>query len=340
VEKKPIELPPNAIIGAWKPTTLLGQGGQGAVWAAKPVRVKHTPQRAVKVCFASDDQGRARFAREVETLRRCDSPNILRIYDHDLEWKERIDSLPAFAYYVAEKCQGSMTQRKAQLGDARRRLELFRQACAAVSYLHSLSDPVIHRDIKPDNFLIAQEFGNVVLADFGIARAASDTLLTQAFEIVGTPYYRAPEVLHGARGDVQSDIYGLGRLLEWLFTGEVSTDMATRPVARGQELDDDTCNLLDGVIAKATQVTPAHRFTSVQALSDQLPELWISAKPRPKPGPVLPDTSATTVLTAALELARTSDQLGWRQLQNQLRRDLAERLIAWRTQRERAWPGD
>lgn len=151
-----------------------GARRQGAVWAAKPVKVKHTPQRALKICFATDEQGRARFVREVETLRRCDSPGILKVYDQDLEWKEHIAGVPAFAYYVSEKCQGSMEQRRAHLGDARRKLELFRQACAAVAYLHSLADPVIHRDIKPANFLIAQELSNVVLADFGIARALSD----------------------------------------------------------------------------------------------------------------------------------------------------------------------
>ena len=85
MEKKPIELPPNTVIGAWKPNNLLGQGGQGAVWAAKPVKVKHTPQRALKACFATGGQGKARFVREVETLRRCDSPNILKVYDQDLE---------------------------------------------------------------------------------------------------------------------------------------------------------------------------------------------------------------------------------------------------------------
>jgi hypothetical protein len=340
MEKKPIELPPNTVIGAWKPNNLIGQGGQGAVWAAKPLKVKHTPQRALKACFARDEQGMARFVREVETLQRCDSPNILKVYDQDLEWREHVPGLPPFAYYVSEKCQGSMEQRQPHLGDPRRRLDLFKQACAAVTYLHSMQDPVLHRDIKPANFLIANELSNVVLADFGIARAFSDNTLTQAFEIVGTPFYRAPEVLHGSRGTVESDVYSLGRLLEWLLTGEISTDMATRPVPRGLELDDDACNVLDGIIAKATQVTPAHRYNSVQALADQVPELWISVRPRPKPGPVLPDTTPATVLPAALHLAQTNDLLGWRQLQNQLRRDFVDRIVSWRKEWEWKWPGD
>ncbi len=340
MDKKPIELPPNTVIGVWKPSNLLGEGGQGAVWAAKPVKVKHTPQRALKACFASTDQGRARFVREVETLRRCDSPHVLKVYDQDLEWKEHVPGLAPFAYYVSEKCQGSMEQRQPHLGDTRRRLALFRQACTAVAYLHTMIDPVIHRDIKPANFLIAHELQNVVLADFGIARALADPSLTEMFEIVGTPFYRAPEVLHGSRGTVESDVYGLGRLLEWLLTNDVSKDMGTRPVPRGLELDDDACNALDGIIAKATQVTPTHRYRSVQALADQLPDLWISMRPRAKPGPVLPDTTAATVFPAALELARANDQLGWRQLENQLRRDFVNRIAPWRKEFEPKWRVD
>jgi len=203
-----------------------------------------------------------------------------------------------------------------------------------------MADPVLHRDIKPANFLIAQELSNVVLADFGIVRALSDATLTQAFEIVGTPYYRAPEVLHGSRGTFESDVYGLGRLLEWLLTGEVSTDMATRPVPRGNELEDEACNVLDGIIAKATQVTPSHRFASVRSLLGQLPELWLAVRPRSKLAMILPGASAQAVLPVALELARTSDQLGWRRLQNQLRRDFVGAVQSWRKEREPKWRSD
>ena len=59
---------------------------------------------------------------------------------------------------------------------------------------------------------------------------------------------------------------GLGRLLEWLLTNEVSNDMGTRPVPRGLELDDAACNALDAVVAKATQVSVAHRYDTVRAL--------------------------------------------------------------------------
>ncbi|MBV8757183.1 MAG: protein kinase [Deltaproteobacteria bacterium] len=262
---------------------------------------------------------------------------MLRVVDADTTWKQHVAGAPEFAFYVAEKCKGSLEKYKAELGDVRRRLEIFRQACEGVAYLHSLPDPVFHRDIKPDNFLITEEHHSIVLADFGIARAKSDPTLTQVFEVVGTPYYRAPETHHGQAGTVEADIYGLGRVLEWLLTGDVSTDMGTRSVPRGLELDDAACDAFDRIITKATHMKPAQRYASVQALLDQLPDLVIALREKPKAAPTIQDTSAATVLPAALALARAGDRLGWRQLENLLRRDYAKRTTEWRAEHERGW---
>lgn len=327
-----VKFPQGTTIGAWKVNDLLGSGGQGSVWSAKPVNTKRAPARALKVCFAADAQSRARFVQEVELLKKCDSPHILRIFDIDLEWKTHVAGVPAFAYFVAEKCKGSLEDRRKELGDCRARLVLFRQACEAVTYLHSLQEPILHRDIKPANVLIAQELGNVVLSDFGIARAAGGGGLTEAFEVVGTPYYRAPEVTVGGRGSTQSDVYCLGRLLEWMFTGDVSTDMGTRPVPRGVDLDDEACDALDRVIVKATQAVATHRFSSVAQMVEQLPDLWWSVRPRPKT--ISLSVAGEPVLPAAFEAVRRNDQLGWRQLENQVRRDMVPALLQWSTESE------
>ncbi len=307
----------------------LGGGGQGSVWSAKPAKTKRSPARALKVCFAEDSQGRARFVQEVELLRRCDSPYVLKVYDADLDWKEHVTGLPAFAFYVAEKCQGSLEHRRSDLGDHRRRLALFRQACRAVTHLHSLDAPIIHRDIKPANFLISSDRNDLVLADFGIARPLADSRLTETFEVVGTPYYRAYEVSNGHRGSVRSDVYSLGRLLEWLMTRDVSRELGPLPVPRGGELDDEACNILDRIIAKATQVDPAQRFDSVQAMLDHLPDLWLSVRPRPKSSAPVASATPNDVLSATLELARSGNTFGWRELEGQLRRDSFERLVKW-----------
>jgi serine/threonine protein kinase len=149
------ELPEGTIVGTWKVQRLLGRGGQGAVWAVKPMKTKHAPPRALKVCFSDDAKARSRFEREIELMKKCDSPYIGKIYDADTQWLDRVAGVPPFAYLVTERCEGSLEERSRYLGDMRRRPALFREACESVSYLHGLATPIIHRDIKLPNFLLA-----------------------------------------------------------------------------------------------------------------------------------------------------------------------------------------
>jgi serine/threonine protein kinase len=332
-----IELAKGTIVGQWRVHDPLGRGGQGAVWSVKPARTKRAPFRALKVCAAEEPQARARFEREVALLERCEGPHVLRVYSKDLSWAARVDGQPPFAYFVAEHCHGSLEDRAKALGDTRARLAWFRQACAAVGYLHMQEEPVIHRDIKPANFLITAELGTLVLADFGIARSLGPSSLTEAFEVVGTQYYRAPEVLHGQPGTTRSDVYGLGRLLEWLLTGEVSTDFGARRVPRGGDLDDAACDSLDRIILRATKVQAEERFASVHDLEAHLPELWLTAKPQPKSLPATLSRDPVKVLSLALELARDEDLVTWRQLVHRLRRDFAGEMLRWRQDREPLW---
>ncbi len=331
------ELPEGTIVGKWKIGRLLGRGGQGAVWSAKPTTTKRGPQRALKACFSAHAKDRARFEREIELLRLCSSPFVLSLLDADPEWVDRVPGVPPFAYHVAEQCEGSLKDRQYQFGDARSRLSLFQAACKSVMHLHSLPDPIIHRDIKPANFLLAKEPRRLVLADFGIARQeVAESSLTATQEVVGSRFFRAPEILNGDSGSVRSDVYSLGRLLEWLLTGDVSTDLGTRPVPRDGQLADEACDALDRVIAKATQAIPGNRFGSVAEVADAVPGLWLSLKPRPSTEPVVSSVDATSVLPAALELARTNNGVGWRQLEGQLRRAYPDRVKTWRVENERA----
>jgi serine/threonine protein kinase len=324
------EFPEGTIVGAWKIQKFLGRGGQGAVWAVKPIKTKHTPARALKVCFAADEKGRARFESEVALMKKCDTPYIGKIFDEDLKWTERVSGVPAFAFFVTEKCDGSLSQRTGGLGDTRNRLKTFCDACESVSYLHALAPPIIHRDIKPDNFLLAAEPVRLLLADFGIAREGDGTGLTATEEVVGSQFFRAPEILNRDKGTVRSDVYSLGRVLEWLLTGEVSKDMGSIAVPRGGELDDHACEVLDRIIAKATHVRAADRFASVRELSDALPDLWLTVKPRTTAEPAVATPDAEVVLPAALDLARARDQIGWRRLEQQVRRSYPEQMKSWR----------
>jgi eukaryotic-like serine/threonine-protein kinase len=170
VSATPFEFAKGTVIGAWRIARKLGRGGQGAVWEVKPTKTKHSPPRALKACFGTDDKARARFERETQLLKECKCEAILPVVDADMRWIAHVSGGPEFAYYVAECCLGSLEDRKDTIGEPNDRLRLFHEACRAVSHIHSLPEPILHRDIKPANFLLASEPRRLVLADFGIAR--------------------------------------------------------------------------------------------------------------------------------------------------------------------------
>ena len=332
--KPTLSLPEGTTIGNWTIGSELGRGGQGVVWSARPNTTKRTPPRALKASFSDDPTDRARFEREIELLKRCaDAPNILQIVDSDPAWSVRVPGFPALAYHVSERCEGSLEERKRKLGDAGARIALFREACDSVRYLHELDEPLIHRDIKPANFLVALEPRRLVLADFGIARPLdTDETLTQIQEVVGTQHFRAPEVTAGQKPTLRSDIFSLGRVLEWLLTGDVSMDLSTRPVPRGDRLADEVCVLLDAIIVKATQPVAANRFASVQELIGHLPDVWLSLRPRAD-SPVVVAVQALTARQAiqtAKEIAKADDRAAWRETELELKKAYIEDIRQWR----------
>ncbi|MCI0556375.1 MAG: serine/threonine protein kinase, partial [Anaerolineae bacterium] len=92
------------------------------------------------------------------------------------------------------------------------------ELCDALIRSHHLN--IIHRDIKPDNVLIAED-GAPKLADFGVARLTAGTRMTRTGTKVGTPYYMAPEAWKGERIDAQADIWSLGVMLFEMLAGQV-----------------------------------------------------------------------------------------------------------------------
>jgi serine/threonine-protein kinase len=156
-----------------------------------------------------------RFRREEEIGRRLDHPGIVRSVF--LPEKSRL-------YLAMEYVPGGSL--RALLSSARRlplerALDIARQLCLALHYLHDLG--VVHRDLKPENVLLVPPEGSVKLLDFGIALLGSARRLTWAglSGVLGTPDYMAPEQIHGRRGDARTDVYALGTVLYEMVTGHL-----------------------------------------------------------------------------------------------------------------------
>lgn len=327
----PPVLKQNTTIGDWKLSKHLGSGGQGEVWAARSSKEAHSPPRALKVCFAADAKAQARFVREIDLLSSHRHTHILSLLEANSKWIAHVQGAPAFAYFVGELCDGSLSQNKAALGNILMRLDLFKQACAAVAFLHGRASPVLHRDIKPDNFLIAKEPRRVVLGDFGIAKSLdSADQLTATQEVVGTPHYRAPEVLNGGEGTERSDVYSLGRLLEWLLTDDISQDLSVvRAVPRNSSITDEACDALDALVRKATSLSASDRFPTVEAVLGALPDLVVGLRPTKTASVPLQMPITQDVRSRALKLAAANDIVGWRELEAEIRREYPRRATAW-----------
>jgi eukaryotic-like serine/threonine-protein kinase len=204
-------------------TRLLGQGGMGAVWEAKHLRLPGK-RVVVKVLLfgATDATILARFRREAEIGSRLGHPNIVQV----LDFNTLADGTP---YIVLELLQGeSLAHRLLRgplsLDDAK---AIVTQVGSALAAAHR--EGVVHRDLKPDNvFLCPTDLGGEVrdvvkVLDFGISKIrGSNTVLTQDAALLGTPQYMAPEQATGRNDeiDARTDVFAFGAMTFEMLAGK------------------------------------------------------------------------------------------------------------------------
>lgn len=203
--------------GRYEILGMLGEGGMGTVYRARDVELDELVALKMLRHELSDAPGiLARFRQEAKLARRVTHRNVARTFD--------IGEHEGAKFLTMELVDGESL---ASLAARRGRLSitevasLVDQIAQGMAAAHDAS--VIHRDLKPDNVLIATD-GRVLVTDFGIAHAAAGVVgaAKTVGGIVGTPAYMAPEQVEAATDiDARADLYALGAIIYELLTGEV-----------------------------------------------------------------------------------------------------------------------
>jgi eukaryotic-like serine/threonine-protein kinase len=146
------------------------------------------------------------------------------------------------------------------------------EVARALAYAHAFGDlGIVHRDVTPDNVMLAFS-GEVKLVDFGIARSNADATLTSTGLIVGRPTYTAPEVWEGTKADRRADVYSLGVVLWQLLTGRRLEDasLSGEPLPVPSALNPAVPAPLDAVTLRALADAPDQRYQTAGELQDAL----------------------------------------------------------------------
>lgn len=204
---------------------ILGEGGSGITYHAKDIQNKeNVALKALSLQYLQDWQAIDRFEREAKILEQLNHPAIPRYLDYF-----QIDTKSdRYFYIVQELAPGRALDRWIAEGWRVTETEvkaIAKQILEILVYLHDLSPPVIHRDIKPQN-LIRREDGKIFLVDFGAVQQTYQSTLARSSTVVGTFGYMAPEQFIG-QAVPATDLYGLGATLLFILTHRSPADFPT-----------------------------------------------------------------------------------------------------------------
>ena len=272
-------------VGPYEIDRLLGRGGMGAVYLAHRADGQFEQKVAIKLIDLplATDLFRERFRQERQILAELQHPYIARLLDGGVTAEgdlflvmEYVDGVPIHNFCDQQRL--SIPQR----------IALFMRVCEAVQFAHQHF--VVHRDLKPDNILVAED-STPRLLDFGTAKLVSpslagpDSKLTREGYLSFTPQYASPEQVLGNTITTASDTYSLGVLLYVLLTGTTPYELKelttaemlrviceepprrpTRAADSHQRFDAD----LEAILLKALRKEPQERYLTTEQLASDL----------------------------------------------------------------------
>jgi eukaryotic-like serine/threonine-protein kinase len=266
----------------------VGGGGQGEVYRAR----QHRPERIVAMkMLPAGPVGRERLARfraEADAVARLQHPNVVQIH--------AVGEQDGRPYLVLEFCAGgALADHLAGAPQPPRDAAALVETLArAIHTAHEAG--VVHRDLKPQNVLLAAD-GTPKIADFGLAKRFDDSGPTQTLAVLGTPAYMAPEQAAGETKSVgpAADVYALGAILYELLTGrppfQAATSLEMLERVKGEDpisprrLRRGTPRDIETICLKCLQKEPARRYRSAAELAEDLRRFQVGEPIRARRAP-------------------------------------------------------
>ncbi|MDX1739845.1 MAG: WD40 repeat domain-containing serine/threonine protein kinase, partial [Rhodothermales bacterium] len=267
---------PGTTISHYRVVGQLGRGGMGIVYKAEDTKLDRTV--ALKLLpphsLVSEDD-RARFYREARAAAALNHPNIAHVYEIDEAVAEG-ESRPfiAMEFIDGETLADRIEKGPLPIKDA---ISYASQIAEGLKVAHEAN--VVHRDIKSGNVMLTSK-GVVKILDFGLAKTAASTKLTQMGSTLGTVAYMSPEQAKGEEVDRRSDIFSLGVILYEMITGRLPFRGDYEQAVVYGILNEDPESMttlragvpmaLDGVVAKMLAKDPDLRYQHVDELPADL----------------------------------------------------------------------
>jgi hypothetical protein len=257
------------VAGRYEVHSRLGAGGMAEVMLARDrVLGRMVALKLLAPGLADDPEFVERFRREATAVASLNHANVVVVYDRGVA-----DGQPFIAMeYVAGRTLKQVIAESAPLAPEIA-AEYARQVLGGLSAAHAAG--IVHRDVKPQN-IIVREDGTLKVADFGVARSADQTMLTQHGSVIGTAAYISPEQARGEAAFAASDLYSVGVVLfEMLtgtlpFTGEAPLAIANQHVASPpppvREVNAAIPARLARVVDRALSKEPAGRYSSAREM--------------------------------------------------------------------------
>jgi serine/threonine protein kinase len=267
-------------LGRYEIRVLLGGGGMGEVYRASDPKIgRDVAIKVLPTDFSADKERVARFEQEAQAAGALNHPNILAIYDVDIQ-----DDI---LYVVSELLEGEELRQRLDEGPIplRKVTEYAQQIVSGLSAAHEKG--IVHRDLKPENLFITKD-DRVKILDFGLAKLRAPKpegdssedetrkVLTNPGVVMGTAGYMSPEQVRGHTTDYRSDIFSFGVVLHEMITGRrafkretIAETMSAILKEEPEELTESNPNIspsLERIVRRCLEKKPERRFQSTADL--------------------------------------------------------------------------